>query len=70
MPDALVDWVNTRGPVILDRMYDMLPLMVVYAVSAALFVYWMVGRRPHGVDGGDANSERTGGREGPLESGR
>jgi len=43
MPDMLVDWVNTRGPVILDRLYDLLPLMVISAVSAALIVYWALG---------------------------
>ena len=43
MPDVLVDWVNTRGPVILDRLYDLLPLMVISAVSAALIVYWALG---------------------------
>lgn len=43
MPDVLVDWVNTRGPVVLDRLYDMFPLMVISTVSAALIVYWALG---------------------------
>ena len=53
MPSALADWVNARGPVILDRMYEMLPLMVASAVSAALFVYWVLGARRRDGDGGD-----------------
>lgn len=40
MLDVLADWVNARGPVILDRMYEMLPLMVVSVVAATVFVYW------------------------------
>lgn len=38
--DVLADWVNARGPVILDRMYEMLPLMAVSVVAATVFVYW------------------------------
>ena len=40
MLDVLADWVNTRGPVILDRMYEMLPHMVVSVVAATLLAYW------------------------------
>ena len=50
MASDLVDWVNTQGPPILDRMYDMLPLMVFSAVSVALIVYWALGGRPHRLD--------------------
>ena len=63
MPNALVDWMNARGPVILDRMYDMLPLMVVSAVSAALFVHWVLGASRRDVDGGAPNQRPARSRE-------
>ena len=40
MTNRLADWVNAHGPGILDRMYEMLPLMAVFVLAAILLVYW------------------------------
>ena len=37
------EWVNAEAPVILARMYDLLPLVAVLAVLAALCIYWVLG---------------------------
>ena len=73
MPDVLVDWVNTRGPVILDRLYDLLPLMVISAVSAALIVCWVLGEdrgaastKPAAGHGSDCGQGATGSTEDPT----
>ena len=39
MKNRVVDWVNAHGPGILDRMYEMLPLMAGLMLAVILLVY-------------------------------
>ena len=37
------NWLNARGPGILEWMFDVLPVIVMGAVAAAALAYWLTG---------------------------
>ena len=41
--DLLDNWLNSRGPEVLEWMYGMVPFMVIAAVATAVVVYWVIG---------------------------